>query len=171
MGNEKHKLSKTNSETNSEAFAPWLVLLMAEAILQQQFRNSAYSPTREAKRSVLKLWTKKAEEMGRARFTAGFWEACLHTTFIPSCEDIEKYAPAGAENAGMYKPFPQLEAPKDPVTQQQMDGLNELLGRIAEGKVIVKKAPKGERQELHEVQSKGMKLKVVDQKAEAANDK
>jgi hypothetical protein len=48
-------------------------------------------------------------------------EAFLHTTFIPSCEDIEKYAPAEAEESGMYKPFPQLEAPKDPVTKEQLD--------------------------------------------------
>jgi hypothetical protein len=36
--------------------------------------------------------------------------------------------------------------------------------------MMAKKEPK-ERQELQEVQSKGMKAKVVDRKAEAANDK
>jgi uncharacterized protein YdaU (DUF1376 family) len=46
-----------------------------------------------------------AARIGRARFTEGLMEAFLHTTFIPSCEDIEKYAPAEAENAEMYNPF------------------------------------------------------------------
>lgn len=98
-------------------------------------------------------------------------EAFLHTTFIPSCADIEQWAPQESEGAEMYRPFPALEPPKDPVTQEQMDGLNQLLGRIAEGKIMVKKAPKTERQELQEAQSKGIKAKFVDKKAEAANDK
>jgi hypothetical protein len=165
---ERHKLTKTNNETTSDK---WLLPLMAKAVLKQQFRNSAYSPTLEAKREAMEDWSRLAARMGRARFTEGLMEAFLHTTFIPSCEDIEKYAPAEAENAEMYRPFPQLEAPKDPVTDEQLEGLKEKLKAIAEGKVIVKKAPKSDRQELHEVQSKGMKAKVVDAKAEAANDK
>lgn len=107
--------------------------------------------------------------MGRARFTEGLMEAFLHTTFIPSPEDIERYAPAEVEESGMYAPFPQLEAPKDPVTQEQLDTFNAKVREICEGKVMPKKLP--EREELHEQQSKGMKLKVVDGKAEAANDK
>src|SRR5439155_724617 len=109
--------------------------------------------------------------MGRVRFTEGLMEAFLHTTFIPSCEDIEKYAPAEAEEeSGMYSPFPKLEAPTDPVTQEQLDKFNSLVRDIAEGKMLAKREPK-DRQELHEKISKGMKVKLVDRKAEAANDK
>jgi hypothetical protein len=105
-------------------------------------------------------------------------EAFLHTTFIPSCEDIEKYAPAQSEELAMYQPFPQLEEPKDRPTPEQLERMETLLrkikmspAKVAEIMPQAKKEPKGERQELQEVQSKGMKAKVIDRKAEAANDK
>lgn len=167
---EKHNSTKTNSETNSEHFAQWLVLLMGEAILQQQFRNNAYSPTKEAKRAVLKLWTMKAAEMGRPRFTAGLWNAFLHTSFIPSCEDIEQWAPEEESRDQMYCAYQLPEPAVDPVTQEQLDKFNSLVRDIAEGKVMAKREPK-DRQELHEKISKGMKAQIIDRKAEAANDK
>ena len=167
---EKHKPSKINSETNSGNFAVWLVVLMDQSILRQQFRNTAYSPTKEAKRAVLTDWSRLSDRIGQARFSEGLLEAFLHTTFIPSCEDIERYAPAEASEAEMYRPFPVLEPPKDPVTPEQIEQLTKKIQDIADGKVMVKKASL-DRQELHEKISRGMKAQVIDKKVEAANDK
>ncbi len=98
-------------------------------------------------------------------------EAFIHTTFIPSCADIEQWAPAEVNEAEMYKPFPKLEAPIDPVTQEQLDRFNGLVKDIAEGKIAVLRAPKSDPQELQEKISRGIKAVIVDSKAKAANDK
>lgn len=105
-------------------------------------------------------------------------EAFTHTTFIPSCADIEQWAPDESSENQMYRPFPKLEAPKDRPTPEQLERMETLLrkikmspAKVAEVFPQVKKEPKTDSQELHEVQSKGMKAKVIDRKAEAANDK
>jgi hypothetical protein len=167
MENEKHRLAKTNNAATSSS--SWLNLLMAKAIVKQQFRNAAYSPTLEQKREVLEDWSRLANRLGRGRFTEGLMEAFTHTTFIPSCADIEQWAPQQVSENQMYQPFPVLEAPKDPVDDATLERFNAKVREICEGKVMPKKH--AERAELHEVQSKGMKAKIVDRKAEAANDK
>lgn len=54
---------------------------------------------------------------------------------------------------------------------ERTENLRKVAALMKNFESTVKKVPKADRQELQEVQSKGMKLKVVDGKAEAANDK